>query len=170
MVKRAFSKACGRVVDDEDDESEESGSGWVRSVSTAAVPRDPPPATHRFVVRKPVTAGDEELAMNSRARCAKYRIVERLGEEDGRGMGKGKRTTLKRSSASEGGEGGEASAPPALSKYAMKKLAQNSAGPNSQNSPTKPAPKKPQNRSKGLAKDPKSDFRVSDSFLSKIHT
>ena len=35
----------------------------------------------RIITKRPVTAGDKELAMNPRARAAKMRVAERLGED-----------------------------------------------------------------------------------------
>lgn len=127
MVKRAFARACGRIVEEDgEDVLDADPSARARYVSTVAIPKEAPPATHRLVVRKVVTASDTELVRNSRARSAKYRIVERLGGDDERRAVDGGLREASPSERRARGSGEETSpgAPaPFKSKYAMKKAA-----------------------------------------------
>jgi 16S rRNA (cytosine1402-N4)-methyltransferase len=65
IVKRAFARHVGRT--------ESLQQGGVRRV------RGEPPA--RWVARGPVLAGPAEVARNPRARSAKLRVVERIGDD-----------------------------------------------------------------------------------------
>lgn len=67
MVKRCFADHAGRMVS-----LAAGGEAWEG--------REP---KVRRVTRKPVTAGEAELAGNPRARSAKLRVVEREGGQHG---------------------------------------------------------------------------------------
>ena len=65
IVKRAFLSAAGRPVEAE---------GAPPLLRTP----EPPPVRISLLTKKPVTASEEEQALNARSRSAKLRFVEKL--------------------------------------------------------------------------------------------
>lgn len=88
IVKRALARAAGRPTpEDEADTHGPGGAEALEALRAAAI--------GEVVLRRPVTAGPEEVAANPRARSAKLRVFERAG---GQGSGDGGSGTVWRGS------------------------------------------------------------------------
>ncbi|GBF99789.1 16S rRNA (cytosine(1402)-N(4))-methyltransferase [Raphidocelis subcapitata] len=76
LVKRALARAAGRPTpEDEADTHGPDGAAALDALRAAAI--------GEAVLRRPLTAGEEEVAANPRARSAKLRVFERAGGAGG---------------------------------------------------------------------------------------